>query len=94
MSAQRPSILPLSPEVQAQIKSSTTVTSLNQVILELVKNALDAGGCIVQVDVDYLRGNCSVEDDGVGIPRAEFAEDGHLGSMHCKIVFTTLEMSH
>ena len=84
MAEQWQPILPLPLEVQAQIKSSITITSLNEVVIELLKNSLDARSQTITVDVDYLRGGCIVEDDGQGIPAAEFAKEGHLGSMHCK----------
>lgn len=84
MATQSHRILPLPPEVQAQIKSSVTITSLSEVVVELVKNSLDAQARAVYIDIDYLRGGCSVEDDGHGIPACELSEDGHLGSMYCE----------
>jgi DNA mismatch repair protein MLH3 len=73
------SIQPLPPEVVAQIKSSTTITSLNGVVCELLKNSLDASSKRVESIVDYGRGGCVVEDDGMGILPSEFGEDGGLG---------------
>jgi DNA mismatch repair protein MLH3 len=84
MATQKHQILPLPPEVQAQIRASIAITSLSDVVLELVKNSLDAQAQSVCIDVDYLRGSCSVEDDGHGIPACELAEHGHLGSMYRK----------
>ncbi|KKK21887.1 hypothetical protein P175DRAFT_0512502 [Aspergillus ochraceoroseus IBT 24754] len=75
-------IQPLPPQVAAQIKSSTSITNLNGVIVELVKNSLDANACTIFVTVDYRRGGCVVEDDGDGILRAEFEPDGGLGGAH------------
>ncbi|KAH8821273.1 DNA mismatch repair protein [Xylogone sp. PMI_703] len=72
-------IQPLPPDVVAQIKSSTSITSLNGVVIELAKNSLDAGCTKIDVTVDYTRGGCVVEDDGIGIPPSEFGEDGGLG---------------
>ncbi|KAL8872106.1 MAG: hypothetical protein Q9174_002202, partial [Haloplaca sp. 1 TL-2023] len=74
-------IRPLPDEVAAQIKSSTTITTLESVILELVKNALDASARRVDVDVDWSRGVCTVEDDGLGISPDEFREQGGLGKV-------------
>ena len=74
-----PSILPLPPEVAAQIKSSTTITSLSLVVLGLLANSLDANARRVDVNVDLRRGAASVEDDGDGIPPKEFGEHGGLG---------------
>lgn len=78
------SIRLLPPDVVAQIKSSTTITSLNGVVCELVKNSLDAESTKISIDVDYARGGCVVEDDGLGIMPAEFLESGGLGKMYRK----------
>ena len=75
-------ILPLSSDSVAKLKSSTSITNLNGVILELVKNALDANARTIYVTVDYPRGSCIVEDDGGGIRPAEFERDGALGRAH------------
>jgi hypothetical protein len=76
------SIRPLPPDVVAQIKSSTTITSLNGVVCELIKNSLDAGSTRVDINVDYARGGGVVEDDGWGILPSEFRESGGLGKPH------------
>ncbi|KAL4947364.1 hypothetical protein BDW69DRAFT_190259 [Aspergillus filifer] len=76
------SIQPLPREVAAKIKSSISITDLNGVILELGKNALDANARNIYVNVDYRRGGCIVEDNGDGIPPAEFQPDGGLGKAH------------
>lgn len=75
-------IKPLPPDVVAKIKSSTSITNLNDVIVELVKNALDATAHSIIVTVDFQRGGCVVEDDGEGIPPAEFEVGGGLGKAH------------
>jgi DNA mismatch repair protein MLH3 len=80
----RPSIQPLPVQAQLQLKSSVALNSLNDAVVGLVKNALDAQAQTVQVNLDFSRGSCCVEDDGVGIPAAEFDEGGGLGQMHCK----------
>lgn len=82
MSAQDAKIKPLPPDVVAKLKSSTSITHLNGVIVELVKNALDANAHNVAVMVDFQRGGCVVEDDGEGIPPDEFEPDGGLGKAH------------
>ena len=82
MSTASASILPLPSEVAAQIRSSTAIPSLNSVVIGLVKNSLDAGARQLYIDVDYARGNCTVEDDGYGIPPSEFTEDGGLAKPH------------
>lgn len=81
--SQRP-IAPLPPDVVAQIKSSTAITSLATVILGLVQNSLDSGATRIEVSVDVRRGGCTVEDDGFGILPSEFREEGGLGRPYCK----------
>ncbi|KAG0645876.1 DNA mismatch repair MLH3 [Hyphodiscus hymeniophilus] len=76
------SIQPLPHDVVAQIKSSTAITSLNGVIMELMKNSLDAGSTKLEISVDYSRGGCVVEDDGFGILPSEFRQDGGLGKLY------------
>jgi len=78
------SIQPLPPDVIAQIKSATTITNLNSVTCELLKNSLDAGSTKVDIGVDYARGGCVVEDDGLGILPSEFRENGGLGKLYRK----------
>ncbi|KAL4889659.1 hypothetical protein BDV59DRAFT_185944 [Aspergillus ambiguus] len=82
MSQRTPSIEPLPPDVVAKLKSSTSIINLNGVIVELVKNALDANAHTVYVTVDFQRGGCVVEDDGDGIPSEEFKLGGGLGKAH------------
>ncbi|TQN70843.1 Vacuolar protein sorting-associated protein 11-like protein, partial [Colletotrichum shisoi] len=76
------SIKPLPEDVIRRIRSSATVTSLNGVVCALVKNALDARATRLNIAVDYSRGNCIVEDDGLGILPLEFREPGGLGKQH------------
>lgn len=76
-------ILPLSAEAIAQIHSSRHITSLQGVIFALLENSLDAGATRVDISVDWRRGACSIDDNGVGIPSAEFGENGGLGKLHC-----------
>jgi DNA mismatch repair protein MLH3 len=77
-------ILPLPTNVVAQIKSSTAIISLSGVVVELLKNSLDAGATKIEVTVDFVRGGCIVEDNGLGISPTEFREEGGLGKMYCK----------
>lgn len=79
-------ILPLPAEVVAQIKSSTAITSLSGVIIGLVENSLDARARKIEISVDFRRGQCSVEDDGSGIPPLEFSSNGGLGKPYRKLL--------
>lgn len=81
------SIQPLPPDVVAQIKSSTVITSLNRVVCELVENALDAESTKVNINVDYTRGGCVVEDNGLGILPSEFSPCGGLGKLYRKYLY-------
>ncbi|KAJ4421288.1 DNA mismatch repair protein [Gnomoniopsis sp. IMI 355080] len=81
------SIKPLPGDVVAQIKSSVTISSLNSVVTGLIANSLDAEATKINISVDYSRGNCSIEDNGIGIPPSEFKEDGALGQLHCTSKF-------
>ncbi|KAJ5081501.1 hypothetical protein NUU61_009765 [Penicillium alfredii] len=82
MSSSGSTIRPLPSDVAAKIKSSTSITHLTGVIVELVKNSLDANSHTVFVTVDFARGSCVVEDDGHGIAPAEFQSHGGLGKAH------------
>ena len=83
MSENTGKILRLPAEVIAQIKSSTAITSLSDVVLGLVENALDSGAGKLDISVDFGRGACTVEDDGHGISPQEFKENGGLGNYCC-----------
>ena len=76
-------ILPLSHVVQFEIKSSAAILSLNDVVLGLVENAIDASADKIDIQLDYAKGCCVVVDDGEGIPVTEFREAGHLAELHC-----------
>jgi DNA mismatch repair protein MLH3 len=77
----RSTIKPLPPEVQLRLKAGVSLGSLNDAIIGLIKNSLDAGAETIRVELDYVRSNCCVEDDGVGIPTCEFGKEGGLGLM-------------
>ncbi|KAL8655912.1 MAG: hypothetical protein Q9226_002855 [Calogaya cf. arnoldii] len=78
----------------ADIKSSTTISSLEHVIIELFKNSLDASSNKIEVDVDSVRGACTVEDDGLGIKPAEFLDNGGLGKAYHTSKFEDTDNSH
>jgi len=76
-------ILPLRIEDIAQIKSSINITTLEDAILGLLCNALDAEATKIEIDVQPDRGSCTVIDNGFGIPEHEFTEDGGLLKVYC-----------
>ncbi|KAI0014937.1 hypothetical protein F4780DRAFT_766144 [Xylariomycetidae sp. FL0641] len=88
------SIQQLPEDVIAQIKSATTITSLDGVVCGLLKNSLDAEASKITVSIDYTRGSCSVEDDGLGIPPAEFSSHGGLCKLHYTSKFPAKEGLH
>ncbi|CAD6445329.1 fe1c38d6-ecef-4a4c-80c6-40d535ff947a [Sclerotinia trifoliorum] len=88
------SIQPLPPDVIAQIKSSSTITSLNGVIFELVKNCLDASCSKIDIVVNFSRGDCTVEDNGLGILPSEFGENGGLGKLYYSSKLNTSNPTH
>lgn len=77
-------ILPLPLEVRARIQSSITITSLNDVAVELLKNSLDAEARNIRICMNPGKGACEVEDDGIGIPAPDFEPGGGLGQHYRK----------
>ncbi|VUC36670.1 unnamed protein product [Clonostachys rosea] len=76
------SIRQLPDHVVDKIRSSIVITSLNGVVAGLLKNSLDASATKVNITVDFTRGNCTVEDNGSGIPPSEFGSSGGLAKPH------------
>lgn len=76
------SIRRLPDDVIDKIKSSVIISCLNDVGCGLIKNSLDASATQVDVFVDYAKGNCTIEDNGVGINVEEFRTGGGLGKLH------------
>ncbi|KIJ37395.1 hypothetical protein M422DRAFT_177918 [Sphaerobolus stellatus SS14] len=68
------------------LRSTTILTSLPQIISELVQNSLDAGASHVEVGVDVEQWQCWVRDDGHGMSKddmsilAKAGEEGRYGS--------------
>ncbi|GAB1731257.1 hypothetical protein NU195Hw_g4227t1 [Hortaea werneckii] len=75
-------IFPLPPDAVAQIHSSKNITSLQGVVLALLENCLDASATKFDILVDFGRGTCVLEDNGLGIPPEEFTKEGGLGRMY------------
>ncbi|KAI9884574.1 MAG: hypothetical protein M1823_003646 [Watsoniomyces obsoletus] len=75
-------IVPLPEQARSQIQSSSKIRSVNDVVLGLLENSLDAGASKIHVEADYARRGCTIEDNGLGIPVAEFREDGGLGKLY------------
>ncbi|KAM0351549.1 hypothetical protein ACHAPU_002555 [Fusarium lateritium] len=84
----------LPQDVVEKIKSSVNITSLNGVVCGLVTNSLDAGASKINISIDYSRGNCTVEDNGSGIPPEEFRDGGGLGKIHHTSKFSSISYVH
>lgn len=76
-------ISPLDVRSRAKLVSSARILSLNEVVLELIKNALDAHARSIEVTLNYATGFCSVADNGFGIPASEFSKSGRLAQEYC-----------
>ena len=78
-------IAPLPASTKSKLRSTQILTSLPQVVSELVQNSLDAGARTIDVSLDPDEWECWVRDDGAGIPRdglallAGGAETGRYG---------------
>ncbi|KAG2369711.1 hypothetical protein BDR07DRAFT_1447547 [Suillus spraguei] len=60
----------LSVETRAKLRSAQLLTSLPQVVSELLQNSLDAGASQVDIGVDCEEWSCWVRDNGAGISKA------------------------
>lgn len=64
------SLKQLSVETRAKLRSAQLLTSLPQVVSELLQNSLDAGASQVDIGVDCEEWSCWVRDNGAGISKA------------------------
>lgn len=60
----------LSVETRAKLRSAQLLTSLPQVVSELLQNSLDAGASQIDIGVDCEEWSCWVRDNGAGISKA------------------------
>lgn len=80
-----PRIATLPEASRTVLRSTTILTSLPQIVFELVQNSLDAGASQIDVGVDIEAWNCWVRDDGHGmddtgmIVLAKGGEEGRYG---------------
>ena len=61
---------PLSEPVRTRLRSTHILTSLPQVVSELVQNSLDASSSNIDIGIDCQEWECWVKDDGNGIARS------------------------
>jgi DNA mismatch repair protein MLH3 len=67
--ATRASIQPLPTATRNRLRSTQILTSLPQVVSELLQNSLDAGAHRVDIGVDCEAWGCWVRDDGIGMSK-------------------------
>ncbi|RPD66940.1 hypothetical protein L226DRAFT_529339 [Lentinus tigrinus ALCF2SS1-7] len=67
--SQNAHITPLPSSTRSKLRSTQILTSLPQLVSELVQNSLDAGAHTIDVSLDPEEWECWVRDDGAGIPR-------------------------
>ncbi|KAJ3516273.1 hypothetical protein NLJ89_g1225 [Agrocybe chaxingu] len=71
MSEPQRTIARLPPPTQAKLRSTQILTSLPQIVSELVQNSLDAEATHVDVGIDAKEWICWVRDDGRGISKGD-----------------------
>ena len=79
MVTNRGRIQPIPSTVAVQIKSSTNVNSLADVVIGLLRNSLDAGATTINLETDFEKCCCFCEDDGEGIDVYDLGPEGLLG---------------
>ncbi|KAI0331238.1 hypothetical protein GY45DRAFT_1322484 [Cubamyces sp. BRFM 1775] len=62
---------------QSRLRSTQILTSLPQLVSELVQNAIDAGARNIEVSIDAEEWECWVRDDGTGISKEGLAVLAH-----------------
>ncbi|KAG6877214.1 hypothetical protein C0992_010607 [Termitomyces sp. T32_za158] len=76
----------LDTPTRVKLRSSQILTSLPQIVSELVQNSIDAGATAIDIGVDCEEWLCWVKDDGSGITKeglsllANGSEQGRYGS--------------
>ena len=68
-----PSISSLPSTTKSKLRSTQILTSIQQLISELIQNSLDAGARSIEVFLDPEEWECWVRDDGSGISKEGFA---------------------
>lgn len=66
----------LSVETRAKLRSAQLLTSLPQIVSELLQNSLDAGASQVDIGVNCEEWSCWVRDNGAGINKSDLTMIG------------------
>jgi DNA mismatch repair protein MLH3 len=69
-------IEPLDFGTRTRIRSTQILTSLPQIVSELLQNSLDAGPCHIEIGINCEEWSCWVRDDGCGISKDGLAALG------------------
>lgn len=64
-------ILPLDIETQSRLRSTQILTSVPQIVSELVQNSLDANATHIEIGINADEWECYVKDDGIGMSKAD-----------------------
>ncbi|KAJ7437811.1 hypothetical protein B0H11DRAFT_1829727 [Mycena galericulata] len=64
-----PAIEPLPTVTRSKLRSTQILTSLSQIVSELLQNSLDAGARQIDIGVDCEEWTCWVRDDGSGMSK-------------------------
>lgn len=59
----------LNASTRAKLRSTQILTSLPQIVSELLQNSLDAGARQIDIGLDCEEWSCWVKDDGFGISK-------------------------
>jgi DNA mismatch repair protein MLH3 len=79
----------LPAETRSKLRSTQILTSLPQIISELLQNSLDSGARRIEIGVDCEEWTCWVRDDGTGMSKEDLGilgkgvEDGRYGEFPC-----------
>lgn len=72
----------------SKIRSMQILTSLSQVVSELLQNSIDAGASHIEVGVDAENWSCWVRDDGSGMTKDSLMK--LVGNEHSESRYGTL----
>ena len=76
MPESQPEIGRLASSTQSKLRSTQILTSLPQIVSELIQNSLDANPSQIHVGLDCKEWTCWVQDDGYGISKEDLENLG------------------
>lgn len=88
-------IIDLGAHTKAKLRSTQILTSLPQLVSELVQNSLDAGASHIEVGIDPAEWECWVRDNGTGMSAEgmEMLTKGHDEGRYSVLQNITREVS-